>query len=314
MNRTKYFCTIICLLLLSLSSCIKEDVTGCAQSVSFTFRDSGNDPHWPIGNGDLQSLTVYVFDENDNYIKSIQFTNPGLDTPYTKDASDNPIALDPGAYSFVVWSNVMPTAYNVDVKQTPPCPRIEDYLSVATQGSRSAGVGIVSQTANLPLARLFYSEKDTIVGNGSNNVVFDLFENSNLLNIKVVGLPFSAENSMYTFIVEDSNGKYNFNNDFGDVLHDVAYQTVSTYTAAADTLSAQLTVLKLAQGRQNPPQLVIYEGPNTVTQIFNANLLDLINPSTDFNKTHVYDILIEYRPDGSIVVTINGWKVNDIYM
>jgi len=304
-------------LLLSLSSCIKDDVSDCPQSVSFTFRDSGVDPDSPIGSQDLRSLMVYIFDENDNYIGFIQFNNPNLNEPYAVDNNGERIMLGPGKYSFVAWSNIAARAYNVALSTDTRTPqdslstdsRSNDILSIVTEGT-ILGKGKVDQSSE-PLLRLFYGNLDeaTVAKTGNTNFVIDLYENTNLFDITVVGLP--RDNQNYSFVIEDSNGKYNFRNDFGDDNYNVSYETVSQFTTASDNLNAQLRVLKLARGRTNFPLLYIFEGTDTSDSnaaIFQGNLLDYIDPATDFSRRHYYQITITYQPNGNISITINGWK------
>jgi hypothetical protein len=300
-----------------------SDCPSGLQTVSFTFR--ADDVTDPVGDRDLQNLNVYIFDENDNYIRSVQIKNPDLGTPYTEDDQGEPIALNPGKYNFVVWSNISSNAKDETMyhvikvdEQNNPLPKTKNIVSIDTTKMRESRdgrkrLGVVNEGM---LSRLFFKDMNnaSVVETGSNDFVFYLYENTNLFDIKVVGLP--RDNDNYIFVIEDSNGKYSFSNDFGENDYNVLYEATSRFTAVSDTLNAQLRVLKLDPRRTYPPELYIFRGSiSGASQLFEGNVIDLIlkaNPNVNFEKTHRYEILIEYQANGIITVTINGWKVIEI--
>jgi hypothetical protein len=294
-------CLIIGLL---FSSCIKEDLTDCQPvlRVVFTGEDETIDPD------NLQKASLFIFNENDEFVTSYSIDNPLLNTIYQPD-----VKLAPGKYNFVVWFNLL-SLYSAfpapDNSQTEKVVRSQAGISLQLPENR-----IIDETQTTLLPLLYGSLNDaTLHSTGENIFTIPLNQNTNTIRLTLSGLVATRDD--YRFTITDNNGNYQFNDDFAP-CENFSYSTLGTFHAESNTVTASLVVLKLSENRLNP--LLTIRNQTTGDQIFpssgwmNNNLIQLIQaryPNNDFNKKHVYDIQISFAADMSITISVDGWNLD----
>ena len=302
MNKMKHYFCITVGLALSLSACIKEDISECLNEIRviFSYDEAGVIGTFPAN--ELHSAILYVFDLDNRLVDFCEINNPQLNV-----VQDVRFKLDPGQYSFVVWFNPRPP-YAV----FPSTGNLFVGTTLKSEGQFSLTIPSIREIApETTLPPLLYGQKDeTIIDADENRVVIPVIENTNRININVKGLP--ATTDTYRFAIRDNNGAYTFDNDFMEGFPAFAYIANTTYSPTG-TLSASLTVLKLAESRSPELTLVnwdtdeeLFPGSPNVTN----NLVEIIRavyPGNDFSKRHVYDIDIEFR-EGGMEVWINVWE------
>ena len=94
-------CKMVCISaisLLSLSSCMKDDIDGCPSSkVSLTFDYTYNVKEADAFSAEVKNLNVYVFDENGKFFDTYTESANKFETGHKMDITD----LSQGKYTFV---------------------------------------------------------------------------------------------------------------------------------------------------------------------------------------------------------------------
>jgi hypothetical protein len=298
-------------MLFFLPSCIKEDLTDCPPSkqalqVVFSYENDKVRSD-AITQDELKKATLFIFDENEEYVTSVLLDNPQLNTVYEPD-----ITLMPGKYNFVVWFNLFsPYSYTSIFDpasgDTLSQSEMEFYLDIPQNRQ------IVEPAFSLPLSLYGYKE-DLIKVTAINTVTIPVKQNTNVINITVHGLAPTADN--YRFTIKDDNCNYNFN---GDIIsgNDFEYTNVASFPAESDVLSASLTVLKLSGSHPHAELTIDRIGGEQIfpnrPEVLN-NLIQMIlaaYPENDFDRTHIYDIDISYGINMSVSIKVNGWNVTE---
>lgn len=311
--------TLIFIIASATSSCIRYDRSDCptALSVSFTYDDYTRGKI-TVGNGDIQNAVLYVYDQNDRFIRTWNIDAPVFNKEYVAD-----FTLDKGTYSFVVWFN----------PGEPYTVSDECASHGGEMGTRTGSCLRLSLPddkcirGELPL--LFHGTLcDTqIEGNAQERIAIPMILNNNIINLTVKGLPYS--DATYSFSVSDNNGHYTFENGFSDCegfdyTTTMNFQSYSpTREQATNKLNTSLMVLKLAADRQPVIGLsnqtlgtVLYPSYDEQT----TDLVQLIlkaDPANDFDRNDIYDIVFDFATDMTTTVYVNGWRVkesdNEIY-
>jgi hypothetical protein len=303
MNRIKSYITVVIGLFACLFvSCIKEDLSDCPPSgkqiqVLFTYEDGEINPD------DLHEVTLFVFDEDNNFVTLWSLNAPLLDTVYIPE-----IKLAPGKYNLLTWFNAQAPYSITPAKNTLSRSVVKTQMELRLDIPSGGDF-----TDNLPL--LLYGKLAGIAEvsqTGDNLFSIPLVQNINRINIKVTGL-FPVTEDTYRFAITDNNGNYTFDNGFAstDFSENVfSYVTETSDTGGTGNLNASLTVLKLSGDRDNP-ELTIRD---QTEEFYRCNLIQLIRqfyPANDYDKTHVYTIEIAYNGDNltdvSVSVTIDDW-------
>lgn len=296
------------------AGCVREDLTKCPPAVN------PQTPHTlkvqfapgqldvvPTGE-DMKLAVVYVYDEAGNLVTAWSVQNPALDTAY-----DTGIVLDDGKkYRVVTWINPQ-APYDITPAYKNPTPG-----SPLGDGRLSLGIPQSGTITDL-IPMLLYGSATQVVAPTDNNTVVSvpMTLDTYHLNITLEGLPLDG--STYQLKITDSNGVYDFDNNF---VQGPEFSYINTVTASTGggtgNLSMALNTLRLAAGRS--PQISIV---NTTTgkTVFpqngatSINLMDLIaQTGIDPSKTHNFDIKIPVPTTDSssvypIELTINGWNV-----
>ncbi len=291
--------------LLSAVSCIKEDTSNCPRNrYRLQFRFSCEDTRI-VQNGELRVADVYVFDRNSRFVAVQQIVDPVVGKTYTADFS-----LAAGDYSFAVWVN-----------KTGPYSTIPDSgdFGMVSLAKRDAEICLdvpEDRYIRSIIPELLYGSLDfeTDPDQGEQLFTIPLEENTNIINLTVRGLAKTTHE--YNYSITDDNGNYYFDNTFAP-CGEFRYATTTRF-GDSDELTSSLTVLRLAADRH--PELtfsdsttgkMIYpRGPGQTGDLISMILAAYADgPRIDFDKTHVYDIVISFDAHMAVSVSINGWEL-----
>ncbi len=293
---------IMCLL--SVVSCIREDTSSCPQDMyRLQFKFSYEDTR-ALHDDELRVANIYVFDHNDRFVVRQEIKYPIIGNVYTAD-----FKLDAGHYSFAVWVN------SVDPYSTSPD---SGEFGIMHPKKREAEMHLdvpSDRCVRTIIPTQLYGSLDfeSIPDKSGRPFTIPLVENTNIINLAVLGLARTTH--VYTYAITDNNGNYYFDNSFAP-CGEFQY-TATAHFDDYDALRSSLTVLRLSEERR--PKLSIRDltagnmvYPNRPGQT--DDLIEMImtayanGPSIDFDRTHVYDIVISFDTNMDVTVCVNGWK------
>lgn len=306
MKKLVYYIGILVCISIFLSSCIAEDTSDCPvdgivpQLVLVPYE--GSTP--TIINDSLFSAQVYVFDELDRFVTTYQIQGrPQLNQTYTPNW-----ILPYGKYSYIAWVNDDAKSFKAD-----PCVAGQSILNQTLLQLLVPQSKAIDNTGNIPFLCYGHLDNQELDSIGSNIITIPIMQFVNRINVTVTGMNYAPEPSdKYTIAITDNNGTYGFDGAF-------ASNDMFTYSTNGqdngDNMVASLKVLRLSGDRPNP--VITINDSTTGEQLFSANLTQLIlasNPNNDFDKTHVYNIVIDnlFSSDKEIpiTITINDWIVD----
>ncbi len=295
----------LALCLLSVVSCIKEGISPCPQDThGLQFKFSYEDAR-VLQDGELRVANIYVFDRNDRFVAQQEIANPVIGEIYTAD-----FRLDPGNYSFAVWVN------RIEPYSTTPNP---GGFQVMRPEKREAEMRLnlsADRCVRSIIPTQFYGSLvfESVPDQGNRLFTIPLVENTNIINLTVHGLSKTAH--VYNCTITDSNGNYYFDNTFAP-CGEFQYMATAHFDDS-DALKSSLTVLRLAENRH--PRLAIRDltsgetiypcRPEQTDDLIEMILSAYANgPQIDFDRTHVYDIVISFDTNMAVSVIVNGWKL-----
>ncbi len=294
---------------------MKEDMSNCPPprekhtlKVSF---GSGRLDVKPDGT-DLKTAVIYVFDGSGNLFATWTVQNPELDKAY-----DTGIELGEVNYRIVTWINSDTPPYTATPARgtAPGTPQ-----SSLTDGKVTLNVPADGNVTDI-LPMLFYGSAEQVAApaTGDSVLAIPLTQDTYRINVILKGIP--QDGGTYRLQISDTNGAYDFNNNFLDTT---MFNYVNSATAggapggtATGDLKLSLNTLRL-DGARSPMISVV----NTTTgkTVFpqngasSVNLMELIRQTgIDIGQTHNLDIEVPAPSTGDagtvITVTINGWNV-----
>jgi hypothetical protein len=253
---------------------------------------------------DVKRVDLYIFDENGLFIEKITDEKPAMSLDYYMIVP----GLKSGKYKFVSWGNLQ-NQYTVSPDGLIPgktsMKELQVYLNRIT----------ADKVANEPLAPLFYAthaeeylEVNTMA---DQSFQLDMIQDTYTINVKVVGLTEEIRNNnTFRLEISDDNDKYTFGNEF---VPSGLFTYTSLFAKETDTLSARLTVMRLAENRE--PVLYVTDTNQPEKRLIKSNLVELLlalrivhGLTIDFK--YQYEFTIEYVLDSSqtlVAVNINGW-------
>lgn len=317
------------LFVVGLLSCVKEDLSGCevdplmpgeevafSYYLSFTYTPYNEEKGEGYDPVELKSLTVYAFDAEGFFVKSVTDHSPRLgDEDYEVE-----ISLLSGIYNFFAWGNA-DGCYKYDHST------LEQGVT-SFQDVKLFYEGAVNDTVSVIPHPLFFStirDKDFVehltTRTEENDVIVRdtllLLKNTNNLRFELRGL--EMDNGSYRAVVTDNNASYNFDNTFAsskELHYTSRFENKNTH------YYAEMICMKLARDRR--PRLKLYDD-NTGKILYEDNLVALIlegekaDRPVDFSIMHDFKILLEFVRDpitGSLGLTIkvNDWNVIHKYV
>jgi len=311
MKKLIYYIGILVCTNILLYSCIGEDMSNCPQGgivpqfVLVAYAENKECKPLMVDDS-LHSGQVYVFSEQTGLcVATFQIPGtPQLNKTYTPDWG-----LPAGQYTYVAWFNNDEHSF-----QTDPDNRLLQFLVPQTRN--------VDNTVSIPFLCYGHLDNEALDFVGNHLITIPVMQFRNRVNLTVTDMNYApVPNDKYTVSINDNNGDYGFDGNFATGNTPAGYSTLNQYftystteQVNSDVLSASLNVLKLA-GNRNPTFAIKNSAGE---QIFSANLIQLILssiPNNDFDKTHIYDIVINNlfgngEEEVPLVITINGWIVD----
>lgn len=300
------------------TSCVKDDRSKCAPDDGGGGA-GGNTETRPLRlmfvprqmdvtptQADMNLAVVYIFDSEGNLIGTWTKQSPALNTSY-----DTGIILGDQTYRLISWVNPQ-APYTV----TPAYTLTPEGTTRSAQSDGRLNLNI-PQDGNVtePLPMLLYGSSSMFVApKTDDDIEIPLTRDTYQINLTLTGFPLDG--STYQLKITDTNGAYDFENNFVDTQ---AFNYISTATigtgGGTGNLTLSLNMLRLGSGRS--PMISIV---NTTTgqTVFprdgqsSTNLMDLIG-RTDVNldTTHLINIEIPASDGvtGSVTIRINGWTL-----
>lgn len=307
MKRFNYIPLLLLTFLLPiLNSCIDQKLEDCLpedNSIRVYFSQTVKNYAGVLPNQkEVKDIQLFIFDEKGNYIRTERDANPAFSSDYYMS-----LLLDPGIYTFVSWINLY-TPYNQNEYSTLDEMRI--YIEKDKEDAVRTNPHALFQAYETSI--IITEEKDQ-------RVRLSLTQDVNTINVRTKN--FVSVNQDYRMSITARNGIYKFDNSFASNTEEVHY--ISSMQVGEDLqLSGTQNILRLSEERKDP--ILKIDNPTTGVKVYQANLMDLIatinanGTVIDIDNTHVYDILLTFKPMGdpmnshvNLSVSINGWIVNE---
>ena len=312
----RLFSTIIGCAVLSLSSCLKEDMSNCPEQIRVYFDIST--PEWGtrIEPEDVDRMNLFVFNQKGYYLCEYRDERIIGFSPeeYYIDCSD----LLPGKYRFIAWAGKDERFYATGpVVFEKGKTRFEEALLMLEHPGN-----MISEETDT-IHHLFHSELPATVTNEKiQRFTMPLKQLTNTINIRTIGLPADAD--AYTFNIKDNNSDYTFEGSFANAVSDEAFIYTAPCTKDDESqLHASLNVMRLSADRHTPKLQIFNETAGEAlypTGSLSGDLIWLIENAyyeNDFEAVHIYDIILVFGPAGpgdstkyTVTIYINNWKVS----
>lgn len=291
--KTALMTALTALLLTGTGSCIKDDLSGCPDDrvrVQIML-DIETTRGTTAENYQIDAVQLYVFDAQGAFVTT---TTGGAYTP-DEDYFLYP-EIEPGDYRFVVWTNVG------DHYKTSGASASLSELQLYLDHAADACV-----RTDIPDLHHGILNDAEVVKNRINHFTIVLSPNTNRINVRVEGLPATADD--YGFTITDDNGRYNFDNSFGLCA---VLQYIRTSNFATGQLGTSIKVLRLTDDRT---PAFAFVNDTTGEMLFADNLIDMIRRAyavagitVDFDTTHTFDIVLKFDTQMRVTVSVNGWN------
>lgn len=304
-------------LLALFSSCIKDDLSDCPIDpvpnpdpldlrLEFSYVPLSFDPREGFDPKELETLTVYVFDQANTYVGAFTDPSPALD----KEDYHISFRLDSaGVYSFYAWGNIrgdyrFTPAEFIKGKTRPEDIRLQyetiDSDSLFTAPPAYFHAALTHQV--IPATK------------GVEVLTLPIVKNTYTIHLTAEGLPGSSFG--YQLAVTDNNSLYQFDNSFvpSGELH---YISSLPLNPDKGMYEASLTTLRLERDRS--VSLVIRDLLNGKT-IVKENLVELIlalendKQKIDFSRMYDFDLHLVFKEDPNtgrytVSIRVNDWQV-----
>ena len=308
MNAYKKRMTQVALALCCLlfSSCIGEDLSGCAETRTQLRVSFSTDTQEEIPGKGPHNVTLYLFDREGYCCELHEFRLEDLE-----DETLLETGMPAGEYTFVAWVNKDDPYFDV--------PVFDGYPQVHPRKEAAVLYLDISQNSivDYQLPDLFHGALEgQEIGTDGNRVRIPLVLDTNRLSFSVEGLESNADT--YEFEVRDNNGAYTFDNGF-DACTPFSYMARAAFTGTGGKagLDASMTILRLA-GDRSPA--FTFRNRTTGKTLYpsspaqETNLVRLIqkayrNSTVDFDRKHRFEITLKYNAQMEAAVSVDGWSV-----
>lgn len=279
----------------TLVGCIKEDLQICATQlvrIDFSFIRSIACAEQPITPSELNRLTVFLFDEKGIFVQQVDTIPTGTD--YQLD-----ISLVPAHYRFVAVAG-----YTADQLQgvpfIPGVTRIED-AAVATFVEQRDG-------SLLSAEHVLYLGSDTLTvkpETAGQEREIALTQRTKTLNVNVDGIATDR----YRIALAGNAAAYRFFEDQQVYLTGNPPAYVPIHQQNGNFIGKTLINWPLKdEGNYTRFQIIDpVTGMRLVDEDFDELLMRV--PGFQMDCASDFDVDIEYRTDGRLIISINGWKV-----
>ena len=294
---------LVVVILAGLTSCLKENLDDCVDprgNVRLTLSLDETAKSDPLGNYKIDNAYAFVFDATtDQYVTHVVGGEyvPGTDYEFF-------LTLPTGDYNFIVWTNIG-TFY----KTNHTVNELEAQRFDVDEMEFFLETGTGSLTSEIP-DLLYGLKRSTVTGNRDNHITVVIIPSTYMINIKVQGLPSTANN--YEFSITDNNSHYEFIDNTIISGHNT-YQHIRSGLWNAGDLNASIKVLRLMEGRSTEPVLT-FRNPTSGETLFNQSLISTIvnayrnsGQTVDFGRVFTFNIVLSYNTNMDVAVSVNGW-------
>lgn len=291
----RFFCYVLTCCF--LWGCIKEDLEICLPQpvrIGFTFIPSTLCPEERQDAGDINRLTVFLFDRDGLYMQQLDTVPHGVNFQME-------VLLEPAHYQFVAVAGYDES----QLEGTPFVPgvtRIQDAM-VSTYLKQPNG-------ALLSAEHMLYLGGDTLTvipETPGQSLDLTMVGRTKRLNFEVDGIATDR----YQIVIAGNAAQYTFNQEqvylTGNPLVHVPLQVGEDGVYHATTL---LNWPLKDDGFFTRLQII---DPETGRRIVDEDMNELLYLAPGFDAECVggIDIGIDYTTDGRVIITINGWNVHE---
>lgn len=305
-------------LLLSLASCINDDLSDCPPPFSevesrirFTYVPYSEVTNEGFDARELEHITVFAFDSQGRFVTSVTDDAPRLgETDYSL-----ALSLLPGRYDFYAWGNIRDCYTYTNTDLIPGETTIE---TLGVNYTRPA-----DDTVRVAPHPFFFASRTQVDIAGPSptrsevhyqEIVLPMVKNTYDVHIRLTGL---TPNHHLAAVVTDNNSSYKFDNGFINTDY-LNYYKVLGWQANIQKHAGLLTTLRLERNRS--PLFKLYNR-ETGKALYYEDLIDLLLASEDvsgkridFSRQHIFTIdLIFSEGDETgkmkVCILVNDWEV-----
>jgi hypothetical protein len=309
-----------------MQSCIKEDLQSCETELLLRFRYTLNNEYANLFYPEVNRITVYIFDSNGKYVDNFSEEGSVLTNEYVMH-----IPLPKGKYCIVAYGGSLETytVSELDSETNTLHPTltkgVTDVKDLRAELNHIIGDDGYLHPEDVPhdfyagLATEGYSSM-----NNQNITEIDLIKNTKDIKVKIND-PDNT-NLPYEVYISDTNGRYHFDNETDDDHGIFKYKPINTLH---EPNYMEVDLRKMRLMLDNEPMLVIKEkaGSRAVSSrntdiVYNENMIDQIleteqystQEDLDREDEYLFEITLPSKETGvGIIVSVNGWIINDIY-
>lgn len=270
--------TVLLNILISVSSCIHEDMVDCPQGIDVHFYSKtpcGSDTVYP----QLSELKLCVFDRN-----GLLVSYYGIDQIELQSYSVEVLDAGNRLFSVVAWSGLDSGVFDLNELKAGGTTKSDLLFRL----QRIASL----QAASLEERQVYFGESPIVFlpdpaeyGSVFESTSINLQEITNRLTIQVEGLPRSDD---YEVVIESANGSMNID---GSVASDqiIRYASMSGFTDNG-ILEAKFTILKLITGYNST---LIVKDKKLNRELYRGDLLGTLllkSPEVNLECDHDFNI------------------------
>jgi len=298
MKRIARICIGLLALLPGVSSCLTEDMSDCiGQTVALRFIFTHHDHTEEVT--DLftewvEDISVYIFDENDTYLRHIQVPQRSLTDGHTLY-----IDLEEGEYKIVAWANLLEMSALVENNGEP---------------SRTEYTVGVTETHSA-ITDLFHGSTSFMIEDKDITQEISLIRNTHIVRVMLLGLPDPTRSTIddtgYSVVIEGKNTRFDFeNNPVTDVTTTYIPEYSELYIDPTYVIQAGFKVQRLLTG--DDIRLTILNGEEIeMDDHLTGRILDAyeeIVTDHDLDRQYIYELYYETNYRGGWVFLGNNIK------
>ena len=270
----------VCILLLSVTSCIWDDNSECGRDITFAFRYDYNMQYTDRFREQINRVQLYIYDEQELLAAHEEI-----------DGQQVSLTLQPGKYTAIAWG------YNHE----------ENFISYDTDTmthmkTEYKAIKDGTTRAILP-GFMFHSRVSLEVKDKEQTEIMSMTKNTNNIQIIIRGL---NKNSGTKIEIEADNSSYQYDNT---LTADTTIRYEPTNTIFSDSIQANSQILRLVP---NDINVILHvdktdAANRSVQPLIPIPLVPLLlrdismNPAEYLDRQDTYTIRITVQTDGSII-------------
>lgn len=291
---------------LAAQSCVGENGScGIGGRVGVKFRYVKNVEGIDKFATDVERISLYIFDENGRFIRSLHEEGTVLDDSYMMD-----VTLSPGKYTMIAWGNT-------EQYEVSSCT--EGETSMSELHVNHINKGNIVETFPQAFFHGMTAEVEVMARTREDQVfMIDLMKNTNHITVVKRGLPAVSDgmggvDSDFSCRITSANGSYGFDNS---IVSPARLTYIPQCTISNNEFLSEFVVLRECNDNSTDSRLIVYHHPikgGPGQEILNVPLIPLLidNSQTgDLDIDDEFELLMEFQyTHGSIsTITINGWE------